>query len=1000
MKHLSKLLILVMALVAVAAGKANAAVINGILVDATDTTELMQANVALLQQDKDSTYVKGTITDFNGVFNLEDVPEGHYYLKCSYIGYEPTVKRVSIGADGRDVNMGMIYLNQNTIVLKETLVIGVKTPITVKEDTIEYNADTYKTQANAVVEDLLKRMPGVEVSADGKITANGKEVKKILIDGKEFFSDDPTVASKNIPADMINKLQIIDRKSDLARLTGVDDGDDETVINLTVKKGMNNGWFGTATAGFGTDKRYLGNVIANYFNNGNQFTFTGNANNTNNVGFTDGGASRFRRFGGDRGVTTSQLLGVNFNVGSKDDEHFRVGGNVMYSHTSRDTRTSTSRQNIFNDSTSYRDALSMALDKTHNIRGDFRLKWEIDSCNTIEFRPNFSFNFSHSESADTSMTRAGDLMRTPVNRSLSYYDNHGKSYEFGGRFIYNHKFKYHPGRSYSFFLNYNYSNIDEDGSTYTLNNYYLKGEEETIDQVYDNLRKTNRVNGRLSWTEPLGDVKNARFLTFAYSASYNVSKANKSVYDITRYGNEVMPVPRLTRNDIMLDIVTNPTLRDMIGDTYGGYALQDGELLSEIIDIELGDELNRIFNEQQSNDFRNQFFNQDFQLGFQKVTKEYNLNVGFSVTSAMSKSTDLINSERNIPSRWAWAVAPFARFRYKFTKTRNIAIDYRMRSNQPSIAQLQPVADVSNPLNIVIGNPELKPTFTHRMSVRFSDFNQDSQRSIMAMVHANVQQNSIISTIINDPTTGGQTTTYTNTNGVWDAMAMNMVSFPFSASKAWFFNSNIFARFSQTKGYSDGDYNRSTGLNLNIAPGIAYRTAVFDLELRPRYGYQVTHNTMQTSRDRNVHTWGAMFNGTYSAPFGLVISTDLNFSTSTGYSAGYNTTQWIWNGSIAYQFLRDKNASIQVSVYDILGQQKNINRTQTASYIEDAIYNSLGRYGMLTFTYRFSTFTKGQEPKDRNEFRGPGGPPPGGPPPGGGRPSGPPPGGFGGRPPF
>ena len=988
---LSKVLITAM-MITLAFTSAHAAIINGMLVDAADSTELMQATVALLKTDRDSTYVKGTVTDLNGVFNLEDVPAGHYYLKCSYIGYNNTVKRLNVGEDGRDVNMGMIALTQNTVVLKDVVVMGVKTAVLVKEDTIEYNADTYKTQANAVVEDLLKRMPGVEVGSDGKITANGKEVKKILIDGKEFFSDDPTVASKNIPADMINKLQVIDRKSDLARLTGVDDGEDETVINLTVKKGMNNGWFGTATAGYGTSKRYLANVMANYFKDGNQFTFTGGANNTNNVGFTDGGASRFRRFGGDRGITTSQLLGVNFNVGSKDDEHFRVGGNVMYSHTSRDTRTSTSRQNIFTDSTSYRDALSMALDKTHNVRGDFRLKWEIDSCNTIEFRPNFSFNFSHSESSDTSMTRAGDAARTPVNRSLSYYDNHGKSYEFGGNFIYNHKFRSHPGRSYSVFLRYNYSNIDEDGNTFTRNNYYLLDQEELIDQVYDNLRKTNRINGRLSWTEPIGDIKKAQFLTFSYRADYNVTKANKSVYDITRASYlDFLPQPQVTRNDIMMDIVLNPTMRRMISNTYGDYALQDATLLSEIIDIELGDEVNRSFNERLSNNFRNTFFNQEFQIGYQKVTKAYNLNVGVSVNSAMSKSKDLLNSARDIPSRWAWSVAPFARFRYKFSRTRNLAFDYRLRSSQPSIAQLQPVADESNPLNIVIGNPELKPTFTHRVNLRFNDFNQDAQRSIMAMIGVNVQQNSIISTITNDPTTGGQTTTYTNINGVWDAMAMNMLSFPFSSSKAWYFTSNIFARLSQTKGFSDGDYNRSIGLNLNVAPGIAYRTSLFDLELRPRYGYQLTHNSMQNSRDRNVHTWGAMFNGTYSAPFGLVISTDLNFSTSSGYSTGYNSTQWIWNGSIAYQFLRNKEASIQISVYDILGQQKNISRTQTASYIQDAIYNSLGRYGMLTFTYRFTTFAKGQEPENKNEFRrGPGGPPPGG----GGRPGGG--GGFGG----
>ena len=297
MKHISRiLLITVMALVAMAGG-AKAAVINSIVVDASDTTELMQATVALLQANKDSTYVKGTVTDLNGVFNLEDVEPGHYFLKLSYIGYVTNIKRISIGEDGRDVNLGLIALQQNGVVLKDIVVMGVKTAVLVKEDTIEYNADTYKTQANAVVEDLLKRMPGVEVGSDGKITANGKEVKKILIDGKEFFSDDPTVASKNIPADMVNKLQVIDRKSDLARLTGVDDGEDETVINLTVKKGMNNGWFGTVTAGYGTNKRYQGNVMANYFKEGNQFTFMAGANNTNNLGFTDGGAQRFRRFG-------------------------------------------------------------------------------------------------------------------------------------------------------------------------------------------------------------------------------------------------------------------------------------------------------------------------------------------------------------------------------------------------------------------------------------------------------------------------------------------------------------------------------------------------------------------------------------------------------------------------------------------------------------------------------------------------------------------------------
>ena len=924
----------------------KAAVINGVLVDSQDTTELIEATVRLLTATKDSTLVKGTTTDMNGVFNIKGVKAGKDLLRFSYLGYNDVIKHVTVGEDGRDVNIGVVKMDPNTIMLKEAVVMGVKSPIVVKEDTIEFNADTYKTQANAVVEDLLKRLPGVEVGSDGKITANGKEVKKILIDGKEFFSDDPTVASKNIPADMVNKLQVIDRKSDLARLTGVDDGDDETVINLTVKKGMNNGWFGTVNAGYGTDDRYAGNVMINHFRDGNQYTILGGGNNTNNLGFGDGASGRFQRFGGDRGVTSSQYAGINFNVGSKEDEHFRVGGDIMYSHSDRDTRTRTARQYLFEDSTSYYDANTAARDKSHNLRGDFRIKWEIDTCNTIDFRPNFSFNFNKSERGDSSLTRAGDAALTNVNRSLSNFFNDGKSYEWGARLIYNHKVASHPGRSQSLMLNYRYSNVHEDGDTYTDNTYYLLPEKnELIDQTANNHRKTHNLTGRLSWTEPIGDIKNARFLELSYRGSYRYTISDKMVYDNERTG------------------------------IWPGGTITDQE-----------------WNERLSKSFRNTFFNQEFSVGFRQVRKAYNLNVGISVNSAMSKSKDLINSARDIAERWAWSVAPYARFRYKFTETRNLNFFYRMRANQPSITQLQPVADESNPLNIVIGNPELKPTFNHSMNLRFGDFAQGAQRSIMAMMNVDFAQNSIISTTTFDKQTGGRTTSYMNVNGVWNAMAMNMLSFPFGASKTWYYSNHIFARYAVNKGMNDGVMNRSNTLNLNISPGLAFRNSVFDLEIRPRYGFQNTTNTVNTTNIRNVHTWGGMFNGTYSAPFGLVISTDLNYSTTSGYTAGYNTNQWRWNGSVAYQFLRDKQASVTLSVYDILGQQKNIFRNVTGDYIEDVYYNSLGRYGMLTFTYRFNTFKKGEQPKDRNADRwGPGrfGPPGGGP---GGRP--------GGRPPF
>ena len=933
---MKKIVFILMAILSMSALSSRAAVINGVLVDSQDTTELIEATVKLLMANKDSTMVKGTTTDMSGVFNIKGVKPGRYLLRFSYLGYNDVIKHVTVGEDGRDVNIGVVRMDPNSIMLQEAVVMGVKSPITVKEDTIEFNADTYRTQANAVVEDLLKRLPGVEVGSDGKITANGKEVKKILIDGKEFFSDDPTVASRNIPADMVNKLQVIDRRSDLARLTGVDDGDDETVINLTVKKGMNNGWFGTVNAGYGTDNRYAGNVMINHFRDGNQFTILGGGNNVNNLGFGDGASGRFQRFGGDRGVTSSQYAGLNFNIGSKDDDHLRVGGDVMYSHSDRDTRTSTARQYLFEDSTSYYDANTAARDRSHNLRGDFRIKWEVDSNNTIDFRPNFSFNFNKSERADSSLTRAGDAARNSVNRSLSNFFNDGKSYEWGARLIYNHKVASHPGRSQSLMLNYTYSNVHEDGDTYTDNTYYLQDSIQLIDQTANNRRKTHNVTGRLSWTEPLGNIKNARFLEFSYRANYRYTTSDKLVYDNDRSG------------------------------VWPGGVITDA-----------------VWNEDLSNSFRNTFFNQEFSMGFRQVRKAYNLNVGISVNSAMSKSKDLINSARDIAERWAWSVAPYARFRYKFTDTRNINFNYRMRASQPSITQLQPVADESNPLNIVIGNPELKPTFTHNINLRFGDFAQGAQRSIMAMVNVDFTQNSIVSTTTYDATTGGRITSYTNVNGVWNAMAMNMLSFPFGSSKAWYFTSHLFTRYSVTKGINNDIENRSNTWRINYSPGLAYRTGVFDLELRPQYSFQNTTNTVQTASNRNIHTYGGMFNGTYSAPFGLVVSTDLRYSTTSGYSSGYNTKQWIWNGSVAYQFLRDKQAALTLSVYDILGQQKNVYRNVTANYIEDAIYNSLGRYGMLTFTYRFTTFKKGEQPKSNDDRydRGPGrfGPPGGGP---------------------
>lgn len=926
------------AMLVMASAVAYAVVVKGVVKD-SDGEPVTGASIRLLKA-RDSAYVAGTVTDMDGNYNFPDVAAGRYLVQTSYLGYNEDYKPVTVRK--KNVTVDTVMLGSNTVMLGEVSVVGVKTPIKVTEDTIEYNADTYKTQPNAVVEDLLKRLPGVEVDSDGKITANGKEVSKILIDGKEFFSDDPKVASKNLPVNMVEKLQVVDRKSDLARLTGVDDGEDETVINLTVKKGMKNGYFGTIEGGYGTDSRYMGSFNVNKFWNNNQVTLLGNFNNINELGFTDSNGGRFRRFGGSDGINTSQALGVNFNVGRT--EKFRVGGDVMYSHTDRKSIQTRNRQYLFADSTSYSDMWSDKRDRGHNLRADFRIEWKPDSFNTIDFRPNISYNLNQSNSIDSSLIMAGDPARTHVSRTFNDQYSRGNSLEYGAALIYSHQFRNKPGRSFSVFLRYNHSNVRERSNAYSLSRFFLLNDSiDVYDQYEFNHTWSDNATARLTWTEPLGNPRKGNFLTFAYRISYRWNSTDRMVYDHPLiYGDG--PIPDIDYSTL-------------------------------------------VYSDSLSNQFRNDYFNQDIRIGYKHVSKTHNFEGGLSLVPQMMRSINLTDENKTIPTRWVWNYAPFMRYRYKMSSRRSLSLDYRGRSSQPSMTQLQPVADKSDPMKIVVGNPNLDPSFTHFLRLRFQDFNVEKQRSIMVMGDFSATQNSIVSKTIYDATTGGQITTYQNVNGVWSGRLMAMTSMPFR-NKAWNFSAHMFTMYNQTIGFNNGERNRSTSINFNFMPAIAFRPDNIELELRPRYSIQHTMNTVRTSGDMTVHNYGGSFSGYYYTPIGIILSTDLRYTATKGYAAGYDKNEWMWNASISYQTLRDKSLTFTLKAYDLLQQKSNVSRSVTANYIDDRIYNDLTRYFMFTVSWRFNTFGKGKEPASRNSWEGPGGHRggPGGPPPGmGGR---------------
>ena len=911
---------------------ANAAIVKGTILD-PDGEGLPQATVKLLSA-ADSSFVKGAKTNVTGAFTLAGVKAGKYIIEATYLGYSSSFSNVTVGSD--PVSVKPIRLSESSIMLKGVSVTGVATPVKVSEDTVEFNAGSYKTRPNAVVEDLLKRLPGVEVDSDGKITANGQEVSKILIDGKEFFSDDPKVASKNLPVEMVEKLQVVNRKSDLARITGVDDGEDETVINLTVKPGMKNGYFGSAEAGYGTDSRYMASFNLNKFWNDNQVTLLGNFNNTNQLGFTDSNGNRFRRCGGSNGINTSQAVGVNFNVGR--GEIFRIGGDVMYSHSDRDSRTLQNRQYLFVDSASYARSNKFTRDRGHNLRADFRMLWNPDSFNTFEFRPNISYNINDSRSLDSTIIMAGDPSRSLVSRTLNNSSSHGRSLEFGANAIYSHRFRNRPGRSFSIQLRYNHSNVHESEEAYSLNRFFNFGDSTDVyDQLTANHRWTDRAQARITWTEPLGNPAKGNFLTFAYRLQYNWSNSDKLVYD-------------------------HPLLPALPG---------------EIPEIDYSRE---ILNDTLSNRFRNDFFSQDIRIGYRHVSKTHNLDAGISLVPSTSKSDNLTNPDKTIPRRWVWNYAPFLRYRYKMGRARSINVDYRGRSSQPSMDQLQPVADYSDPMRIVIGNPDLDPSFTHYLRMRFQDFNAEKQRSVMVMADFDMTQNSIVSRTTFSPETGAQTTTYVNVNGIWSGRLMAMFSQPLS-NKAWQVSAHTFAMYNRRVGFNNGDQNRSGTLRWNIMPAIAFRPENLELELRPRYSLQHTTNSLQSAKNQTIHNYGGTFSAYYRTPVGIILNTDLTFTATSGYSQGYNTREWMWNASISYELLRDKSLTLSLKAYDILQQRSNVRRSVTANYIDDIRYNDLTRYFMFTVAYKFNTFGKGKEPAGRNSWHGPGGP--GGP---GGRP--------------
>lgn len=909
--------------------------VTGSVVEQGSDTPIEQATVRLLNV-KDSAMVRGVVSARNGSFTLKNVKKGSYLLHITFIGYDPLYQPLQITGKKNPVNVGKLELSDGAIELGEAVVIGKAPEVTVRNDTVEYNADSYKVTEGSVLEDLLKKMPGVEVDSEGKITVNGKEVKKVMVDGKEFFSDDPKVASKNLPAKMIDKLQVLDKKSDMAQMTGFDDGEEETVINLTVKPGMKQGWFGNAYGGYGSKDRYEGNAMVNRFVNNDQITFMGGANNTNNMGFSDlastmfsgmgGGGGRRGGFGAGSGITSSGNAGLNFSKEFKPDK-LTLGGNTRYSHSDNDARSKSDRQNILpGDSSSYDNSEAMSRTKSDNFGVDFRLEWKPDTMTQLIFRPSFSLSHSMNDNFSDATTLDNERDTVNTNKSNNYSESNG--YNLNASIDFSRKLN-NKGRVFSATLSGGNSDSYSDGMNRSDIVYFNQTDalkNSIIDQRsrYDN--KGFNYRAYVSWVEPIG---HNNFIQATYSISQRKQEALKNVYN------------------------------------------QDADGIYNVLDSAY------------SQSYRNNFISQRASLSFKSQRAKFNYTIGLNLAPSYSSSENFVgDTTLSKITRKVVNLSPMAQFNYMFDKRTNLRIMYNGRTSQPSMTQLQPVADISDPTNITIGNPDLNPRYTNNVFIRFQQFTPEKQRAFMIMANGSYIINDIVSYTSYNQETGVKTTTYKNVNGNYSGNVRMMLNTPLK-NKKFSINSMTMASFANSNGYINEEKNTNLNLILSERGGIDFRSSYLDLGVNGNIRYNATSNSLQKENNQNTFNYGAGGYTTIYLPLNFKIESDVNWSTNSGYGDGFKQNEVLWNASASKSFLKNNQGTLRFKIYDILQQRSNISRSVTASYIQDSEYNTLGSYFMVHFIYRFSIFKGGASASDvktpgrSGRGRGPMGPPPG-----------------------
>lgn len=899
--------------------------VKGIISDSAINQKISKASVSVLNL-KDSVLVDYTRTATDGTFKISGLPQGDYILLITFPKYGDYVDLFTI-ENNADVEMKQIYLTQKALLLDEIVIR--QAAIRVKGDTTEYSADSFAVRENANVEELLQNLPGITVDKDGKITAQGKQVQKVLVDGDEFFSDDPTIATKNLRADGIDKVQVFDKKSDQAVFTGIDDGEVTKTINLKLKENAKKGYFGKVSAG-GLEQYYNATAMINAFKAKRKFSAFGVTSNTNqtglnfgdagSLGFSEGGGMMMSGGGGrvvmmgsmaggeggsggmgtgnfgGQGLPESVKAGVHFSDKWANDK-YNSGGNYLFNKLSLRSSDNTFSKNTLLDSVYYTNNKSSSYSNQMQHSLDGRMEIQIDSSSSFKITAGgyTGTGSSGNDIISQALSEKNQLVNSSVRKSFGT----GTSSSFNTSAIWRKRFK-KPGRTISITFNQQFKESESDGilldqsEFYDVNGNLLKTQ--IIDQNKINSNITNTLRARASYTEPLSKKS---FLELNYS--FDKNNSNKKIMSYDKDGGE-----KYTK-------------------------LQDSL----------------------SSDFKYIYNTSSMGINYRLNEKKFNFSVGGNISNTAFEQSDHFKDTSR--KRSYYNLFPQGNFNYKFNAFSNLRVSYNGSTSQPTIDQLQPLVNNDDPINTVIGNPNLKQQFSNRFSLNYSSFQMLTERFIFFGLDYSFVKDQISNSYVTD-NLGKTVTQYINVDGNYFVSIFGSLSTKIPKTNFKMdFSPNL--SLNENTNYVNKSKNISKNLTFSPRLGLSSRkNNVYDFRVSFSPGYTNSTSSISKAAATKYWTYNYSVNGNYMFPGKIELGTDINFQFRDKLNESDNKNNVIaWNAYIEKKFFKKEQLTLRASVNDILDQNKGYSRTVQPNAVVERNYLTFQRYGLLTLTYNFNT---------------------------------------------